>query len=308
MGIQFHVRVRENEMVKSILRRFTLVALIALSFGSLAACNNNNALLAKLLGPFDPAFFPIAVPGTTGGWGNAAFDSSGDLMVIGGGSADITTVARSDGSLTVLTVAGHAGNLLSIVDPGTGVLYVGTDTGDIYSVDPTTGVATLVVNIAGAEINGLVVAPVGYGAFGGQLIAATQSGGVVAIDPTGPTVTAIAPGNYSDLEFASDGTMYTVSDNGDVATVSAAGVVSVVATLTQPDGIAVDNSGGRLLVADWSPGVGELFAVTIPGGVVSSLGNFDFDSGFWPSGLAFDGSTLMMLTGETSVTIEAITP
>jgi len=289
-----------------------LVALVALNFGALASCNNNNAILAALLGAFDPAFFPIAVPGTTAGWGNASFDSSGDLMVVGGHSADITTVARSDGSLTALTAAGQVGDLLSIVDPGAGLLYVGTTgTSNIYSVDPTTGVATLLINVGGSDVTGLVVAPPGYGAFGGQLIASTQNGSIIAVDQTTPAFSVIvAPAGalYSDLEFAADGTLYAVDNSGDVVTVSDTGVVAVLATIANADGVATDSAGGRLFVAAETPGVGELFSVTIPGGVVASLGTFDFDSGWFPSGLAFDGSTLMMLTGENSMTIEAITP
>jgi sugar lactone lactonase YvrE len=295
-------------MINLSMKRFMLVALVALNFGALTACNSNS-IVAALLGPFDPAFFPIAVPGATDSFGNAAFDSNGDLIVVGGDSVDVTTVARSDGSLTALTLIGTAGQLISIVDPDTGVLYVGSNLGDIYSVDPTTGVATLVVNI-GSSVNGLVVAPAGYGAFGGQLIAATLGGGggVVAVDPTGPTVTQIVAGGYSDLEFASDGTLYTVNTgNGDVETVSAAGVVAAVATIASADGIAVDSPGGRLFVASGGA-PGELFSVTIPGGVVASLGNFDLNGGFFPSGLAFDGSTLMMLTGINVMNIEAITP
>ena len=289
-----------------------LVALLALNFGGLAACNNNNAILAALLGAFDPAFFPIAVPGTIAGWGNAAFDSNGDLKVVGGSSADITTVARSDGSLTALTVAGQVGDLLSIVDPGAGVLYVGTTgTSNIYSVDPTTGVATLLINVGGSDVTGLVVAPAGYGAFGGQLIVSTQNGSIIAVDQTTPAFSVIvAPAGalYSDLEFAADGTLYAVDNNsGDIVTVSDTGVLAVLATIATADGIAIDSAGGRLFVAAEAPGVGEVFSVTIPGGVVASLGTFDFDSGWFPSGLAFDG-TLMMLTGENSMTIEAITP
>ncbi|MGB5259920.1 MAG: hypothetical protein WBO34_05285 [Gammaproteobacteria bacterium] len=291
-------------MISLNIKRLISVALVALNFAALTACDNKTVIV---FAPFDPAFFPIAVPGTIGGFGSAAFDSNDDLIVVGGSSIDVTTVARSDGSVTTLTLIGTAGILLSIVDPGTGVFYIGNDLGDIYSVDSTTGVATLVVNIRGS-VNGLVVAPAGYGTFGAQLIAATEGGGVVAVDPTGPTVTPIAAGNYSDLEFALNGTLYTVSHGtGDVTTVSAAGVVATVATLASPDGIAVESSGERLYVADSLSD--ELFSVTIPGGVVASLGNYDYNSGFFPSGLAFDRGTLIMLTDAVgTMNIEAITP
>ena len=294
--------------MKSAINKITLVAFVVLGISTLSACfhDDNKAIIARI---FDPAFFPIAVPGTVSSFGSAAFDSNDDLIVVGGLSVDVTTVARSDGSVSALTLIGTAGTLLSIVDPGAGVLYVGNDLGDIYSVDPATGVATLVINIGGS-VNGLVVAPAGYGTFGGQLIAATQNSGIVAVDPAVPNATTIVSGvnSFSDLEFASDGTLYVVSNaTGDVSTVSAAGVVTAITNLANPDGIAVDNAGGRLFVATNS-GVGELFSVTIPGAVVSSLGNFDFDGGFFPSGLAFDGSTLMMLTGVGGMNIEAITP
>jgi hypothetical protein len=63
-----------------------------------------------------------------------------------------------------------------------------------------------------------------------------------------------------------------------------------------------------MFVAD--SGTDTLYQVTLPGGTRTSLGSFDFDSGYYPTGLVWDsaGGVLLMATGESSLTIRATTP
>ena len=108
--------------------------------------------------------------------------------------------------------------------------------------------------------------------------------------------------------FASDGTLYVVDNTlGAVLTISAAGMMSTLATgFIGPDGITIDEAGARLFVASADEDI--LYDVSMSDGAKTSLGSLDFDGGFFPSGLAFDGyQTLLAGTGENSLTILALT-
>ena len=285
-------------MIKSTKRRFMLVALVALTFGSLTACNNNNAILAALLGPFNLAAFPVALTGAgNGGFGNITLDRNGDLIAVSGYGTNLYTIARADGALTTLAMTGTAGDIISVVDTGTAV-YVGSSNGNIYSVDTGTGAATLFATVGAQDIQALVVAPASFGAFGGQLITGDRNGDVNAVDAVG-TVTFIATvANLTNLAFAADGTLYVTDDGaGNLSTVTAAGVDSVFAVgLANADGIAIDNAGGRIFV--FSPGVG-INSVAVPGGAVTFVNNlYLLDNGYWPGGAFFDapGGDLFIMT------------
>jgi len=95
---------------------------------------------------------------------------------------------------------------------------------------------------------------------------------------------------------------------GEIITISAAGMTSVFASgFNALDGIAVDDDGGRLFVAD--SGDDLLYAVQISDGVRTVLDSFDFDLGWYPSGLAFDGvQNLLMATGENDLYVEGYAP
>jgi len=299
-------------VIKSIKRRFILVALVALTFGSLTACNNGNAILAALLGPFNLTAFPVALTGFgTNGFGNMTLDRNGDLIIVGGfATTNLYTIARADGALTILPITGTAGTLLSVVDTGT-VVYVSTSTGGIYSVDTGTGAATLLATV-GNNVPALAVAPAGFGAFGGQLIAGDHNTGDVNAVDAGGTVTFIATvANLTNLAFAADGTLYVTDDGaGNLSTVTAAGVVAVFAVgLADADGIAIDNAGGRIFVL--SPSVG-INSVAVPGGAVTFVNNlYSLDNGWFPTGAFFDapgGDLFVQTRTNPDSTIETFKP
>lgn len=283
-----------------------VLALGAVLYTVGAACGGGGGGGGVLLGSrFSAQLLPVQLAGTAAGYGNVALTANGDALVVGGGTDTIFRVSHSDGSVTTVAtnvVPGGGGNLLSIVDPGTGVLYAGDDQGDIYRVTGM-GVSTLLASPPGADaINGMVIAPTGYGDLGGSIIAATESGGIVAVDPAAPgsPSTIAAPGEiYSDLEF--DGTTLFAVDitDNEVDTVTAAGVVTngfVTGTFVAPDGIAVDAADGLLFVSDG--GADVLYSAPIGGGAATQVGAFGLDNGFFPGGLAFDGvGNLLVLTG-----------
>ena len=156
----------------------------------------------------------------------------------------------------------------------------------------------------------MVVAPSSYGPYGGQLIVALSDGGIYAIDQTqvspAPVLIVDIGGAASDLVFGSDGTLY-------VADFSANNILTVIpgevptffaGNLNGPDGLAIDNNGRRLLVAN--SGDSTLKQVTIPTGVSSDLGTVTLDVGFLPSGIFYDRfSTVLVGVGANSQSISA---
>ena len=250
------------------------------------------------------------IPDTTFGSGDFAFDDNGNLILSNQVTQEVISVDRLACIMSTLATVSAADRLMSIVyHEGRNTIYTGTTDGEIYAVNPSSGAYTFLVDI-GFDVNGLVVAPDGYGAFGDQLIAAISSGELVAVNAESGATTVIVNtgGTPADLVFASDGTLYVVNESlGEVLTISAVGMTSTLATgFGGPDGIVIDETGGRLLVAaGWED---ILYGVRVSDGVKTDLGSFDFDDGGFPSGLAFDGfQTLLMGTGENSLTILALT-
>jgi len=280
----------------------------------LAACGNGNGGGGggeePSPDPFNTSCFPLDIPSTDGGWCNIAFDGDGNLLIPNNNTNEVLSVDRITCILSTLATVPTGGSLYSIVyHPDMDEIFVGDTAGNIYAVNPSSGASTLLVNVSDF-VNALVVAPEGYGSFGGQLLVATYSGALVAVDAAiaSTTIVADAGSNISDMEFGSDGTLYAVmEDLGEVITIGADGLTSVVSSgFFAPDGIAVDNDGGRLFVSDWS--ADALYGVQISDGARTNLGPYDFDGGWYPSGLAYDGvGTLLMGTGEYYLTIRALT-
>lgn len=316
----FRKKINNGSFIKQMLFRLFSLLVTVVFITIISACGDGDGAVTPPPedGPeppeyFDPTDFPIPVTEAQQAWGQAAFDESGDLLVVGGRSGSIFKVSRDDASQTeVLPVEGTSGLIVSVVvDIDSKKLYVGDDVGLIYLVDRSTGEPEPIGNV-GDSVNGLVIAPADYGDFGGHLIAATDIG-IFALDPTeepGAPAKTIVDGriSFSDLEFADDGTLYAVRPTADyVYTIEPTGDYNPEIPLRGLlSGIAVDSAGQRLFVAkDLDNEVGS---VDIETGKYESLGfNFNFYS--YPSGLAYDGRNLLMLTGgDYSMQIELITP
>jgi len=229
-----------------------------------------------------------------------AFDADGNLLFMAENADELRMLNRDDGSVAVVTTGLPLNNWRGIVADGNSI-FIGNGSGEIYEVNPVTGTTTLLTIIAGGEwINCLAIAPAGYGAYGGQLIAASNTG-IYAVDQSlaVPTVVQIAAmSDISSIVFGSDGTLYATDyDNNRIVTVTAAGAVTVFATgLSGPDGITIDDAGGFLYVANCIDQT--IKSVTIPGGVVSTVfTGLTFNGSWAPSPIIYDAAGNLLLVG-----------
>ena len=77
--------------------------------------------------------------------------------------------------------------------------------------------------------------------------------------------------------------------------------------MSDADGIAIDEAGQRIFIADSGPDT--LYEYDMVSGSLQSIGSYDFDSGFFTTGILYGANgVLLMLTGETSQTQVTITP
>lgn len=290
--------------------------------------------------PFSAQLLPLQIDGdptgveTFSGAGDVAFASGGDALVVGGGTDEVLRVSRTSGAVTTFAadVTGDGAVLHAIaVDPGDGTVYVGADDGEIHAIDDE-GVVTLLVDTGDGPVNGMAFAPSGFGDVGGQLLVASEDGGILAVDPEEATFATLASpemdGVYADLAFL-DGVLYAVDrENAKVDAIEEddAGALQTVtfvetadADFVAPDGLAADAVNRQLLVADPATGDGDgtLFAVTVPeppeGGedpdepVVSEIARYAFDPDA-PNGLAFDGvRNLLFVTDDLPETQAGMT-
>ncbi len=298
-----------------ILKNYLAVFFLLTSVMMLGSCSGNDGDAVVFFpgwsewSEFNTSCLPLAFAGSTGSFGSFTFDGDGNLLFPMSNLDEIRSLARD--SCTVTTVAAPvagAPDLLGIVYHD-GWIYVGHTNSDIHRINPETGAGS-VLSTVGSAVTGLGIAPAGFGDYGGQLIVATYSGGIYALDLSDPAPVPVQLANTgtiaSSMVFGSDGTLY-IADypNNKILTVTAGGTVADFATgLNQPDGLAINNEAGLLYVAN--VGDDTLKSVTIPGGVVTTMANYDFDGGWYPSPIIYDevSSILLMGTGDSSMTIE----
>lgn len=251
--------------------------------------------------------FPIPVLGSQFGLGDLALDNNNDLLVVSTLARAIVRVSPVTGAQTpIATGIGTSGFLLGIAyRAANDTIYTNTDDGQIFAVTATGAVTPLSV-VSG--LNAIAIAPPGFGGFGGFIIGVTQFGLVVAVNPDNGVVTPITFSAHagSDLAFAPDGILYICGGNA-VSTVTATGVVTAFATsFSSADGITITPDGARMFIADSN--TDTISQITIPGGAVTTLGSADIDDGFFVGGiLAAPGNTLIVMTGESDLTLIAFT-
>jgi DNA-binding beta-propeller fold protein YncE len=260
---------------------------------------------------------PTAVPATEAGFGGITFDAAGVFFGTANGSVNgVYSLERLTGFGTWLgRDLGNPGEALLGVayDPVRTRVYIGTSDARIHFID-TFGRCILLADLSASgygAMNGLALAPANYGAWGGSLVAVTDLGHIVSVDPESGTATLIGgPHNValSALAFAADGTLFAANhtDGKIVGVDPASGALADFALgLGQPDGLVLDQLGTTLYVAD-SQG-NTLWGVSVPGGVATNLGSFTFDAGPEPTAMAFDGlGQLILGVGDASLTVEAL--
>lgn len=281
----------------------------------LGACNGKDADSVVFFpgwsewSEFNTSCLPLVVTAEGGAYSNFAFDGDGNLLFPVPEADEIRLLTRD--SCTVTTVAAPVAGapfFLGILYHD-GWIYAGHTNSDIHRINPETGAGTVLASVA-STVNGLGIAPAGFGDYGGQLIVATHAGSIYAVDLSDPAPVPVQFANIgtsaTSMAFGSDGTLY-IADyyNNKILTVTAGGTVADFATgLSRPEGLAINHEAGLLYVAN--SGDDTLKSVTIPGGVVSTMANYDFDGGWYPSPIIYDKTSriLLMGTGEHSMTIE----
>lgn len=265
-------------------------------------CNNSSNTGNSELEAFNTECMPFGY--SSSGFGDIAFDSDGNLLLTGGYDGNVSLVNRQTCTLSNITQIPDT--ILSVVDyPGNDTLYAGGDSG-IYEVDRDTGTFNKVVN--DSIINAMVVAPQGYGAYGGDIIFIAYNE-VYAYDPASanpPELIVSLPQVVSDLVFGGDGTLYIADYNqGKIITLASNGTATDFVTgLGGVDGLTVDTQSGTLFAACSSPD--RLYSIDIASKTKTELSTINFDGGYYPSGIVFDGfETLIMKTGENPGFIES---
>jgi hypothetical protein len=301
--------------------------LLSLAFVSLviAACGDDNpaAPPKSTASGFNTSQMPLTLPNTTVGYGNLAVDGSGNILVPGE-NGTLYRIKKNTGRLEV--VAANIGlsdggpfDLMSCVyNPAVDRIYVSEvnyNPSRIYSVDPADGSSQLLVNLGNnGYICQLLMAPAGFGAHGGYLLAVTYGGagsGIVAINPGNPTSTAtVSALKCQSATFGPDGTLYATDYyGGRVVTISSTGVVTDYLTgQSNVEGIAVNKANTRMYIArtSLSGNVDSLYSVTMPGKVVKALAfEPDLDDGYYPTGLILDGAgKIIFNSGEAAKIID----
>ncbi len=261
---------------------------------------------------FDTSLFPIYIHAGGYYYGDLAFDDQCRLLVAG---ADQGGVFRVDASGAVSALGGSYSSASSIngvvYRPSDGLIYVGTNgSGRIHTLDGN-GTVKFVVEL-GETVNALALAPAGFGAFGNQILAASL-GHLYAIDPAGPTATAvITAGILTDVVVAADGSVYAANyTTNTIALVQADGSSSAIASgFDGLDGLTVDPSSSRLFAANCWAQPTHVDRITLPGGSVAPAGDIPLNAGYYTSGMVMDdaGTLLVLTTNGTATVIDYLTP
>jgi len=261
------------------------------------------------MAPWDSTLFPLSVTGASYGLGQMTFDSAGNIYMAGYGNKAVYRVDHLTGAVTAVATALAVGSMLAITySPSNDLLYIAGSGTLLYSLTMDGTVLTTVSSAASTtEIESLALAPPSFGVYGGQIITADRAGNIHAVTTTGAvTFIGKTAGSLSAIAFAADGRLF-AAGGSTIYQISAAGVVTTVNTsFSAAEGLTFDNAGNRLFVSDSNRD--DLWQITFPAGTATKLGDYDFDSGYYPEGLLFDGANVIARTGENSSTLLVFTP
>jgi hypothetical protein len=237
-----------------------------------------------------------------------AFSPAGVLYGIEGGGGgtglwnlitiNVQPPAVADG---VTNVGATVTEMDAITFDSSGVLYGATGgTGSLYTIDPTTGSATLVHAFVGASnasltygLNGLAFQPATGTLYGTTSPDSPNSGNsLVTINPATGQVTVIGPSGtgfpYTNIAFALNGTLYgwLVSAGGATASLATINLTTGAGTSLgspQPNvtvpwvGLAIDRSGAIYVAANGHAGAcgscsGALWTINPANGSPTTIG------------------------------------
>ncbi len=246
----------------------------------------------------NPANFPFHFPGIYGTGGQIVFDSNCDVYTVQPGPlAYLQRIHQTTGKLTNMVVGIGPGNLSGLAfRPSDGLFYASNSLGQVYSASTTTGVSTLIYDHPQA-IRNLDIAPPGFGTFGGQILATTADGQLLAIEPSGPTITVVAAapgGQLTGLAQGDDGTVYVVRQQHpyySLNSVAPTGELTLRFNLPGPaPALVIDDAGNRYILAQ--PSWNQILGVDKTTGHFENLGIYRLGDG-----MLFDGSHLLFTIG-----------
>jgi Cys-rich repeat protein len=251
---------------------------------------------------FATAGLPVPLNGSNGNpFGGAAFDRNGNLLVVSGFSPNnLYSVDLVTNAVTMLAALPGGATWVSVAySPVDDTAYIGADSSDVIAYSFQSMMISKVTNFGVQSLNSLIVAPESFGAWGGQLLGGGFSGSVVAWDINNKVLVQVAGGLglVSGMTASQAGVVYTSDyNNRRIMQIDAMGVVSQVAMLSgQSDGLAFDEARQRIYVADSGSARIHYVDLNNKNAVMDFNGNFSFDGGYWPSPIAFDCNSTVLV-------------
>jgi DNA-binding beta-propeller fold protein YncE len=235
---------------------------------------------------WNPTLFPITYGGSSS-VGDMTFDASCNLY-LGDGNDVIRRINHNTSTST--QIASFTNYTRGITfNPNNGLIYVAVHS-DVYSMT-TSGTNVTLVATVGGILNGMTIAPPGWGSHGGHLILSRNTGQVHVLDPGNPVpaVLGTTTGALSDVEFdTQNGVLYVAAyDQNKVLVLSPTGAFTTFSnTPCSPDGLAVE-SGQRVFITCGS--TDQLQALAIPGGAATFISASTLNGGWAPAGAIWDG-------------------
>ena len=261
-------------------------------------CNTNNDTDCNYC-DWNPSLFPISW-GSGASVGDMTFDSSCNIYFTDG-SNNLRRVNYNTSNVTLLhTFTGYARGVQ--FNPNNGLLYVANND-KLYSITTSGTNLTQVPNTTiGTILQGMTIAPSGWGTYGGHLIVTRSTGQVYAVNPANPSPILLGSTTpqVSDAEFdQQNGVLYIAAyDQNKVYTLSPTGTFTLFAnTPCNPDGLAV-HSGTRVFIT--CGGFNQLHALAIPSGTPTFISSATLNSSWAPAGALWDGLNNLIVMEEGS--------
>jgi hypothetical protein len=258
---------------------------------------------------WNPALFPI-IFGMSYSVGDMTFDQQCNLYMSGD---DATVYKFLHNTTNVSQIATFVNTARGIAyRPQDNLIYVATYD-SISKMTTSGGNIQTVISGLSPYLNGMAVAPSGWGNFGGHLVVGSSSGQIYLINPAAPTPTVLASTGFSEVSDVvfdkQNKVLYVASySSSTIHIVSPQGVLSNYLTAPcNPDGIAVDD-GQRVFFACGSNN--NVWKVNIPTPGTPQLVGNPFLNGSWaPAALIYDGLDNLIVVEEPSNTqLSVFTP
>ena len=253
----------------------------------------------------DPSDFPVTI--SNNGYGDITFDGNCNIWADGATGK----VAFYDVDARVLQFVGLPGSYYTLgitYHEGHDLIYASTSSNKLISIDPNTLVATEVFSL-GANVASLEVIPDSFStANAGLLMGGTSGNELFLIDPISFQATNVAslPGIGSDIIFSDDGMLYGVSYQNLFEVNPSFQVSTLYSSFSGADGITYDNGQQRLFIADSS--TDTLYSYSLNSGSVTTIGSFDFDPGWYSTGILHGTNGVLLLLLDTSYSLETMIP